>query len=73
MAVPVNRQPDGSLNLGAPVALFPTHFATGANVTGIAPQYEVTADGHFILNINKSDANIHPIGIVLDWPSLPKR
>ncbi|MEQ1730395.1 MAG: hypothetical protein ABL982_18675 [Vicinamibacterales bacterium] len=55
------------------MALFPTHFATGANVTGIAPQYEVTADGHFILNINKSDANIHPIGIVLDWPSLPKR
>ena len=36
--------------LESPVALFQTHLASGTNVLGSKPQYDVARDGRFLLN-----------------------
>jgi dipeptidyl aminopeptidase/acylaminoacyl peptidase len=68
MAVAINVSGDGStLDVGAAVPLFPTVLATGAQVTGVKPQYAVGADGHFLMNNRISGATPSPITIDLNW------
>ena len=69
MAVPI--QASTTVNPGAPVALFPTQLATGGNV-GISghssrAEYDVTADGRFLLNVNVGDSAGSPITVMLNW------
>jgi hypothetical protein len=68
MAVPVTAAKDGrTLELGAPVRLFLTRFATGLNVTGRKPQYAVAGDGRFLLNVRIAEDAASPITIVQNW------
>jgi len=75
MAVPVRGSSDGrTFNAGAPVMLFRTQLATGANV-GIggyaaAPQYDVAADGRFLMNVVAGGVAVSPITLLLNWTAL---
>jgi hypothetical protein len=68
MAVPITVRDDGTMpDVGAPVPLFRTVLATGAQVVGVKPQYAVGADGHFLMNNRISDATPAAITVVLNW------
>jgi len=61
-----------TLSPGAPVALFPTRFPTGANITIgwlSKPQYAVAPDGRFLMNVTVEDTAASPITIVQNWQS----
>ena len=77
MAAAIQIAADGrTLSPGAPVALFPTRLATGANVTiGFLskPQYAVAADGRFLMNVTAEDTTAAPITIVLNWTGALKK
>jgi Tol biopolymer transport system component len=74
MAAPVRRPPSGgSLEVGAPVPLFPTRIPGGA-VQGIyKQQYVVTADGRFLINTLIDEDRISPISLILNWKPPPSR
>ncbi|MBI3048690.1 MAG: serine/threonine protein kinase [Acidobacteria bacterium] len=66
-----------ALEAGAPVPLFPTRLATGANIAAAGllarAQYAVAADGRFLMNVAVDEALTSPITIVLNWPArLPR-
>jgi hypothetical protein len=72
MAVPIQVTADTHiLSPGTPVALFPTRFATGANIALGSllsrPQYAVAADGRFLMNVTAEDTTPSPITLVLNW------
>ena len=71
MAVPIQIGADKStLSPGASVALFPTRFATGANVNiGFLskPQYAIASDGRFLMNVTVDEPATSPITVVLNW------
>ena len=71
MAVGIDLRPNGqSLNTQAPVPLFQTHLASGANVLpaiGWRPQYDVGPDGRFLVNMAVEGATAPPINVVLNW------
>jgi Tol biopolymer transport system component len=71
MALSIHVDADGrALNLGPPVALFPTRLATGPNVTTgfiSTPQYAVAPDGRFLMNVTADDNVVSPISVVLNW------
>jgi dipeptidyl aminopeptidase/acylaminoacyl peptidase len=74
MAVPisvgVNPQ---ALEPGAPVALFQTRLATGANI-GLRQQYAVATDGQrFLMNVAIEAATAPPITVVLNWDAALKK
>jgi Tol biopolymer transport system component/predicted Ser/Thr protein kinase len=77
MAVAIQVGAEGrSLNPGPPVALFPTHLATGASVNiGFlsTAQYAVAPDGRFLMNVTAEETAAAPITIVLNWPTALKR
>ena len=77
MAAAIQIAADGrTLSPEAPVALFPTRFAAGANVTiGFLtkPQYAVAADGRFLMNVTAEDTTAAPITIVLNWTGALKK
>lgn len=52
--------------LESPVALFQTHLASGTNVLGSKPQYDVARDGRFLLNTAVESASA-PIVVSLNW------
>jgi len=65
ISVSADRQ---TLNAGQPIALFKTHLATGGGVTANRAQYDVAADGRFLLNTNVDDSvPAPPITIVQNW------
>jgi Tol biopolymer transport system component len=71
MAVTVRLAPDGGLEAGPPVALFPMRLAIGGNIapTGFLAraQYAVAPDGRFLLNMAADNAATTPITIVHNW------
>ncbi len=72
MAVPIRVTSDArSVDVGAPIALFPTRLASGANIAaaGFAAraQYAVAPDGRFLMNVTTDDAVGSPITIVQNW------
>jgi hypothetical protein len=76
MAAPIEITADGqTLNPGAPVALFQTQLATGANITIgwlTKPQYAVASDGRFLMNV-AVDTPVEPITVVLNWDAELKK
>jgi hypothetical protein len=76
MAVPIEITADRqTLNPGAPVALFPTRLAAGANITIgwlTRPQYAVARDGRFLMNV-AVDTPVEPITVVLNWDAELKK
>jgi len=60
-----------TVDAGAPVALFSTRLAVGANIftTGFnsRAQYAVAADGRFLMDVQADDAVASPITVVLNW------
>ena len=67
MAVTFARGHDTqSLKVGAPQMLFQTRLATGANASGVKPQYAVASDGRFLMDIRVDEAHPAPLTIVLN-------
>jgi Tol biopolymer transport system component len=65
-AVPIRRSPT-TLSAEAPVALFRTRrVGGGVNVIGYGHQYDVSADGRFLINV-EPEANPRPITLVMNW------
>ena len=72
MAVPIRLGSiAGAVDAGAPVALFPTHLASGAGIGSggytLSAQYAVAADGRFLMNVAVDEGVTSPITIVLNW------
>ena len=76
MAVPiaVGGNPQ-ALQAGAPVPLFRTRLASGANISGLIskPQYAVASDGRFLMNLAVEGATAPPITVVLNWDAALKK
>jgi eukaryotic-like serine/threonine-protein kinase len=70
-AVPIRIDPlEHRVDLARPVALFPTHLASGANVppaVGSKQQYAVSSDSRFLLNVSVEGAPAPPITVILNW------
>jgi len=72
----VIRKRSSSWGSARPVALFPTRFATGANLNvGFLSkaQYAVAPDGRFLMNVGVEDTIAAPITIVLNWTTALKK
>jgi hypothetical protein len=55
------------LDAGGPVALFQTRrLGGGSNVIGRSHQYDVAADGRFLINVD-AELSATPITILLNW------
>jgi Tol biopolymer transport system component len=78
MAVPIAVASQArAVTVGAPVALFTTHLATGAGITptGYASRalYAVAADGRFLMNATLEEDHPMPIIIVQNWAEALKK
>jgi hypothetical protein len=78
MAVPLRMAPDArAVEAGAPVALFPTRLASGANIAAAGynarAQYAVARDGRFLMIVPAEDAVASPITIVQNWTAALKK
>ena len=79
MAVPIRVASDSrAVDTGAPVALFPTRIASGANVIAACAisraQYAVAPDGRFLMNVSVDEsAPAAPITIVSNWTAALKK
>jgi Tol biopolymer transport system component len=61
-----------TLNPRSPLPLFSTHLASGTNVppaVGSRAQYDVAADGRFLMNVAVEGAAAPPITVALNWRS----
>jgi len=72
MAVPIRLVSEESkVDVGMPVPLFATHIATGAAIGSITSaalaEYDVAADGRFLMNVAIDEAVTSPIEVVLNW------
>lgn len=71
MAAPIAAGTDRqTLDPGAPMPLFQTRLATGANIPLGAlstAQYAVASDGRFLMNVAVNDTTASPITVVLNW------
>ena len=66
-----------ALEAGAPVPLFRTRLASGANINsgGLVSkaQYAVASDGRFLMNMTVEAATAPPITVVLNWDAALKK
>jgi hypothetical protein len=58
---------DQTLQATPPRPLFMTRFAIGANVTGTKPQYAVSPDGLFLMNVRLEGQTASPIRVTQNW------
>jgi len=66
MAVPVQATPT-TFEAAAPTALFKTRrLGGGLNVIANGPQYDVTRDGRFLINVDAESSAV-PITLLLNW------
>jgi hypothetical protein len=66
MAVTLREMPR-TLDAGPPEPLFRTRrLGGGLNVIGRGPQYDVTADGRFLVNVD-TQSTATPITLLLNW------
>jgi hypothetical protein len=65
MAVSVSPKGTG-LELGAPIALFPTHIWGGGVNIEYRRQYAVAQNGLFLINVTTQETG-QPITIILNW------
>jgi len=66
MAAPITVS-GTTLNAGAPVALFQTRIVGGGTNIDLGRQYDVAADGRFLINVAINDAIASPITLILNW------
>jgi hypothetical protein len=67
MAVPVTRT-GSTITPGVPVALFQTRIVgNGAFLVGVSGNYDVAADGRFLINVTPGDAATMPITVLQHW------
>jgi serine/threonine protein kinase/Tol biopolymer transport system component len=65
MAVPISVKGD-TIEAGTPVALFQTRVWGGGTNTFNRQQYDVTADGRFLID-STADETVAPITVLLNW------
>ena len=73
MAVPIRRAGSGSIEAGAPVALFATRVGGAIRGTYLQ-QYVVSPNGdRFLMNTVTNEASVAPVTVILNWrpPSAP--
>ena len=66
MAAPITVN-GATLEPGAPVMLFPTHMFGGGTDIQFGRQYDVSADGRFLISTVLSEA-VAPITVLMNWP-----
>jgi hypothetical protein len=67
MAVPIAARAE--IEAGTAIALFrPRVFGEGVD-PGLGPQYDVTADGRFLINVKLSEDITPPIVLLQNWQS----
>ena len=66
MAVPVNAG-GSTLELGNPESLFPTRIVGGGVGANIGRQYDVSADGRFLINTELEGTEAAPITLIQNW------
>jgi serine/threonine-protein kinase len=66
MAVTISAK-GSAFEASPPTALFQTRRAGGgSNIVGRGPQYDVTPDGHFLIN-TEAGSGTAPITLLLNW------
>ena len=68
MAVPITLD-DSSLAAGPATALFQTRLGSGpwsSTAGNLLPQYDVSSDGRFLINVTTEEA-VSPITLILNW------
>jgi Tol biopolymer transport system component len=66
MVVPI-RATAPTFDAGVPTTLFQTRkVGGGSNVIGSGHQYDVTRDGHFLINV-EGDSGVPPITLLMNW------
>jgi Tol biopolymer transport system component len=78
MAVSLGFAADArAVDVGAPVALFPTRLASGAAIASFGSvataQYDIATDGRFLMNVAVEEATAPPITIVQNWLAALKK
>jgi hypothetical protein len=71
MSVPIGVTED-KLEPGVPVALFPARVFGGGVDAQQSRQYDVAADGHFLINMQLENADA-PITLIQNWPPNTQR
>ena len=67
MAAPIVIK-QATLEVGVPVALFPTRIVRGGRATYLGHhQYAVAPDGRFLINVVIGEATVSPITLLLNW------
>lgn len=66
MAVPFSVT-GNSVEMGNPIALFPTRIVGGGTDLSVHWQYDVAADGRFLINTLVGDCGVDPIRLILNW------
>ena len=65
--ITTTRRGDRStLEVGQPVALFPTRILNG-DATVFRPQYAVSRDGRFLINQPAEETTTTPVTLILNW------
>lgn len=67
MAVPIAGS-ETTLTPGTPIPLFQPRIHGGGNAANFfLQQYDVSKDGHFLVNVNVGEAVASPITLILNW------
>ena len=66
MAVPIAMK-GNAIEPRTPVALFQTRIWGGGSNNSSHQQYDVTADGRFLINVTTEDVTASPITLILNW------
>ena len=67
MAVPIALK-GATPDIGAPIRLFrPAIVGGGGQVLGLSAQYDVAADGRFLVNVTEEESVTPPITLLLNW------
>jgi eukaryotic-like serine/threonine-protein kinase len=72
MAVSI-RPSATSFEFGSPVSLFQARMLGGGSEAAQGWQYDVAADGRFLMNVPAQDATASPITVILNWAGLSSR
>ncbi len=70
MSVPISLKA-GAPEASAPVELFKTRIAGGGRPTTINFNYDVAADGRFLINVVTEEAPASPLTLLLNWKPKP--
>jgi hypothetical protein len=65
----------GTFVASPPTALFRTRleFSRFGMPNYVTPNYNVAADGRFLMTVAVEEASAVPINLILNWPAAPKK